>query len=284
MKFAAIKKHAGEFPIRLMCEVLNVKPSSYYAWTRRKPSMWERNRREIGKVIQDIFRNYRGVYGSPRITDTLKDMGSSHSKNYIARVMREHGIRSKTARRYRVTTNSKHEHPVFPNVLRRNFKVSAPDRAWVSDITYVWTDEGWLYLCVFLDLYSRKIVGWSLEKRLTAELVTSALKTAIEQRKPEAGLIVHSDRGIQYASFSYRSLLKMHKFIGSMSRKGDCWDNAVAESFFGTLKREHLKFQRYRTRQEARTDIFDFIEVFYNRERKHSSIGYRTPVEFDLAA
>lgn len=285
MKYAAIRQHVGAYPVTLMCRVLGVKRSGYYAWCKRPESIWSRNRRTLANVIQRIFERKREVYGSPRIRDELRDEGCRHSKNHVAKVMKEAGLVAKAGRqRFKRTTNSEHREPVFPNLLERNFRVASANAAWVSDITYLWTAEGWMYLCVFIDLYSRQVVGWSLRDRLGSELVTEALQMAIGRRQPKAGLIVHSDRGFQYASRTFRKLLAKHSIRGSMSRKGDCWDNAVAESFFGTLKQEHVPKPGFLSKLQARTSVFEYIEVFYNRERKHSTLGNRTPVEFEIAA
>ncbi len=284
MKYSVIRQHATEYPVRLMCSVLEVTPSAYYAWKRRPMSMWERNRSEFGKLVKVVFERNRQVYGSPRMTAELQDIGHRHSKNYIARIMKEQGLQAKTVKRFRRTTNSAHTRRVHPDRLKRNFAISQANTAWVTDITYVWTQEGWLYLCVFLDLYSRKVVGWSLQDEITENLILAAFETALSQRQPAPGLIVHSDRGVQYTGTRYCNLLRARGFLGSMSRKGDCWDNAVAESFFGTLKREHISFQRYSTKSQARSDIFEYIEVFYNRKRKHSTMGNVSPVQFEEAA
>jgi len=284
VKYAVIRQHVGEFPVRLMCRVLEVTPSGYYAWKRRPTSLWERNRRQLGELVKVLFDRNRQVYGSPRLTDELRDAGYRHSKNYVARIMKEQQLEAKTVKRFRRTTDSAHKRRIYPNRLKRDFTVLQPNKAWVSDITYVWTQEGWLYLCVFLDLYSRKVVGWCLKSELTEGLVLDAFEMAIAQREPNPGLIVHSDRGVQYTANKYRKLLIRRGFLGSMSRRGDCWDNAVAESFFGTLKREHIAFRRYATRNTARTDIFEYIEVFYNRQRRHSTNGNVSPVQFELAA
>jgi transposase InsO family protein len=232
-----------------------------------------------------IFAQAREVYGSPRITAELQDVGLQHSKNFVAKVMKEAGIKAKTARRrFKRTTNSEHSEPVFPNVLQRNFRTLAPNSAWVSDVTYIRTKEGWLYLCVFIDLYSRQVVGWSIKDRLCFEIATDALEMAIGQRDPKPGLIIHTDRGVQYAGARYREILRKRQIVGSMSRIGDCWDNAVAESFFGTLKQELVPKKGFSSKLQARNSIFEFIEVFYNRERRHSTLQFKTPVEFEHAA
>jgi len=285
VKYSAVAQQEGAYPVTLMCRVMDIKTCGYYAWKKRSESILARNRRELTEEIKLIFEAKRQVYGSPRITQELKDQGRSHSKNYVAKLMKGAGIVAKVGRRkFKCTTDSQHSEPVFPNIVQRNFHAIAPNTVWVSDITYIWTTEGWMYLCVFIDLFSRRVVGWSLGERISSKLVTTALQMAIIRRKPGAGLIVHSDRGVQYASKRYRKLLGKYLLCGSMSRKGDCWDNAVAESFFGTLKQEHVPKHGYLSKLQARSSVFEYIEVFYNRERKHSTIGNLTPVEFELAA
>jgi transposase InsO family protein len=224
----------------------------------------------------------RYTYGSPRITIELREQGDTCSKNRVARIMRENDIKAKTARKFKVTTNSKHNMPISENLLNQNFSVSTPDRVWVSDITYIRTLEGWLYLSIILDLYSRKIIGWSVSDRITKKVVTDALLKAIWNRKPSKGLIVHSDQGSQYASIEFRNIIKRFGFKQSMSGKGNCYDNAVAESFFHTIKTECVYSEVYKSKSEAKSAIFDYIEIFYNRQRRHSTIGYMSPVDFEI--
>jgi transposase InsO family protein len=281
MKYSFVKSHSSAYGVERMCRLLRVSRSGYYAW-RGRP----KNRRELANEallvdIKTFYKKSRKVYGSPRITDDLREAGIRCGHNRVARLMRLAGIRAKTKRRFKVTTDSKHKFPVSPNLLGRNFTVKAPDRVWVADMTYIWTEEGWLYLAAVLDLYSRGIVGWSMGPRLDAGLAVSALRQAVKRRRPDKGLVFHSDRGVQYASGPMRSELKRHACIQSMSRKGDCWDNAVMESFFHTLKTEHTYFEKYRSRAEARSKLFDYIEVFYNRQRKHSTLGYKSPLAFE---
>lgn len=283
-KYAVIRAHEKDYTIRLMCRVLGVSESAYRWWKRRPESLWERNRKTLGRILKELFVQKRETYGSPRMRAELARQGREHSKNYVAKVMRNEGLKVTLRRRFKVTTNSNHRLPVFPNLLKRDFRTSKPNVAWVSDITYVQTGEGWLYLCTVLDLYSRKIVGWSMSERAGSEGVFSALQMAVTSRCPARGLIIHSDRGIQYASWRYRRFLKRNGFQGSMSRRGDCWDNAAAESLFATLKTELVHRLAFHTRAEARTKIFEFIESFYNRERLHSTLGYKTPVEFEQSA
>ena len=227
------------------------------------------------------FDRNRQVYGSPRLTVELNDSGVSCSENRVARLMRQSGIRAVGKRKYRVTTNSKHNHPVAGNLLNRDFSVDRPNAVWLSDITYVWTSEGWLYFAGVLDLYSRMLVGWSMGPRVTAELTLTALRQALAQRDVTPELMHHSDRGGQYAAGEYQKLLRETEMICSMSRKGDCWDNAPMESFFATLKAELIYRETFRTRQEAQTKIFEYIEVFYNRQRRHSTLGMKSPVDFE---
>ncbi len=222
------------------------------------------------------------TYGSPRVHEDLQEQGIRCGRKRVARLMRENGIRAKQARRFKATTDSDHNDPVAPNLLDREFRVDVPDRVWVADLTYIWTREGWLYLAVILDLFSRRVVGWSMSKRITSQLTLEALSVALWSRKPSPGLLHHSDRGSQYTCGDYRDVLDEHGVLCSMSRKGDCWDNAVAESFFKTLKVERVNDRDYWTREEAQTDIIDYIERFYNRKRRHSYLGYVSPVEYEL--
>ena len=222
------------------------------------------------------------TYGSPRVHEDLQEQGIRCGRKRVARLMRENGIRAKQARRFKATTDSDHNDPVAPNLLDREFHVDVPDRVWVADLTYIWTREGWLYLAVILDLFSRRVVGWSMSKRITSQLTLEALSVALWSRKPSPGLLHHSDRGSQYTCGDYRDVLDEHGVLCSMSRKGDCWDNAVAESFFKTLKVERVNDRDYWTREEAQMDIIDYIERFYNRKRRHSYLGYVSPVEYEL--
>jgi transposase InsO family protein len=231
--------------------------------------------------IRIAYGRNRGVYGSPRITEELRDQGYVCNEKRVARLMRESGIRAKTVRKFKVTTDSKHNLPVAPNLLDRQFTASRPNAVWVSDITYIWTSEGWLYLAGIVDLYSRQVVGWAMSRRIDGQLTLSALRQAIARRHPDRGLLHHSDQGRQYAAGDYRDLLADHGMVASMSRIGDCWDNAVMESFFGTLKTEMVYFEKFSSREEAKTKIFEYIEVFYNRQRRHSTLGQLSPAEFE---
>jgi len=284
VKYGCIERHRGEFSVVLMCRVLEVKRSGYYAWRERAPSARAQKDQRLRIEIRAIHRKTCGRYGSPRIHDELRSRGERVSRKRVARLMQVEGLRGKKKRRFRVTTNSDHACPVAPNLLERKFaveEVPGPDRVWVADITYVPTREGWLYLAVVLDLASRLVVGWSMGETLETRLAKGALEMAIERRRPASGLLHHSDRGVQYASNEYRELLQEQKARVSMSRKGNCWDNAVAESFFATLEIELIADADWQTRNEARSAIFDFLEVWYNRQRRHSSLGYLTPAEFD---
>lgn len=235
------------------------------------------------RVIEDIHKSSRGTYGSPRVLAELKGLGFKCSKQRVERLMKKNGIRAKTRRKFRVTTDSKHKFPVAPNILDRNFTPEASNAVWGGDITYVWTKEGWLFLAVIIDLFSRQVVGWSMDAKMTRELTLNALRMAINRRNPGAGLLHHTDRGSQYASTDYQQMLKAHKMICSMSRKGNCWDNACIESFFHSLKTEMIYWEEFETREEACRKIFEWIEVFYNRKRRHSTLGYLSPVNFEIA-
>jgi transposase InsO family protein len=269
------------FSVLEMCRVLEVSRSGYYRWLKRKPSQREIDNKRLDAEIREIYDGSKGRYGSPKITEELQDRGRRVSKNRVARRMREAGLRSKIRRKYRVTTDSKHHFPVAPNLLERNFTTKAPDKVWVSDITYLATRTGWLYLTVIIDLFSRMVVGWALSSSLSHEMVVTALKRAIRSRRPGEGLIFHSDRGVQYACADFRKELGKHRFVQSMSRKGDCWDNAVAESFFGIMKTELVYHEQYKDHQDTLHSIFEYIEAFYNRERRHSTLGYLCPVEYE---
>lgn len=268
-----------------MCDVLQVSRSGYYSWRSRPKSNQSQKRRLLEVTIRETHRQNRKVYGSPRIHKELECQGIPCSENTVAKVMQEAGIQAKTTKRFTVTTDSNHSDPVAENVLNRGFdRATRPNQIWVSDITYIWTLQGWMYLTCVVDLYSRKVVGWSMSSRMTKEFVMDALQMAMEQRCPEAGLLHHSDRGSQYCSLAYRRLLAANGISCSMSRKGNCWDNAVMESFFATLKKELVHHERYLTREEARQSIFEYIEVFYNRSRRHSALGYISPEQFEQAA
>jgi len=281
VRYRAIHEHDRRYPIRLMCRALAVSPAGYYAWNTRPESVRKTANRALVAKIRVIHQESRETYGSPRIWDALVKRGHAVGAHRVARLMRSEGIRAKTVKKWRATTQSNHRMPVAANTLNRQFTVAQPNQVWAGDITYVWTTEGWLYLAVVLDLYSRFVIGWALEARLTGALTQQALTMAIRHRRPKAGVLHHSDRGSQYAATAYQELLTTHGMAGSMSRRGNCWDNACVESFFGTLKRELIYHRQYRTRDEATQDIFEYIEVFYNRRRRHSTLGYDSPAEFE---
>lgn len=267
----------------VMCLVLQVSRSGYYGWLKRPESNREKEDKELITMIGIIFKEGRGTYGARRIRKKLAMQGRNVSRRRVEKLMALAGLACKTRRKFKVTTDSNHSLPIAPNLLKRQFAVIEPDRYWTGDITYIPTDEGWLYLAIVLDLFSRQIVGWSMSGRMKAELVNDALLMAVWKRKPGKGLIWHTDRGSQYASEAHRKVCKQHRILQSMSRKGDCWDNAVSESFFHTLKTELTHHHRFKTREEAKQAIFEYIEVFYNRVRIHSTNGYMSPVEFETA-
>jgi len=282
MKFQFIKDHSYRFQIRRMCRILEVSASGYYAWLHRPESQRTRENRRLVVEIRAIHKENRGVYGSPRIHAELKEREIHVGENRVARLMRENGIAAKQKKKYKVTTDSNHNQPVAPNILQRDFDAKAPNQKWLADISYIPTREGWLYLAAILDLYSKLIVGWSMSRRMTKKLVLDALQMAVDRRRPGPGLIHHSDQGRQYASKAYRKKLKSHRMICSMSRKGDCWDNSPMESWFHSLKTELVAHNDYLTRIQAKADIFEYIEVFYNRSRKHSALGYMNPAQYEM--
>jgi putative transposase len=267
-----------------MCRTLGVSRSGFYAWRARGESKRTRDDRRLTTLIRIAFEESRRVYGVPRVHQTLLQRGERCGHNRIARLMRAEGLRSKTKRRFRVkTTDSKHGHPIAQDRVKQVFRASAPNQVWVSDITYIPTDEGWLYLASTMDLFSRRIVGWSMSASMHSQLVVDALLMAIGQRAPSAGLIHHSDRGVQYASNEFRAVLETHGLLASMSRTGNCYDNAAKESFFHTLKTELVNHEHYATRDEARASVFHYIEAFYNRCRLHSALDYCSPADFERA-
>lgn len=268
-----------------MCDALNVSRSGFYAWESREESPRKREDREILEGIKEIHEESRDTYGSPRVHAELQRRGRSHGRKRIARLMRQNGIFGKARSRRRVrTTDSNHTDPIAPNLVDRRFGAEAANQLWVADITYIPTGEGWLYLASIIDVFSRKVVGWAMDETMKTELALSALRMALGERKPEAGLVHHSDRGSQYASKEYRDTLQASGIICSMSRKGDCYDNALKESFFHTLKTELIRDSGFKTRASAKTAIFDYIEAFYNRIRLHSALDYRSPAEFETDA
>ena len=269
------------YPLKVICRLLEVSKSGYYDWKRRPKSRRRIDNEVLLIEIRRVFVENDSNFGSPRIWDDLKKTNIPCSENRVARLMREDGLVGIQRRKFKATTNSNHNWPVAPNLLERNFSVDEPNKIWVTDITYVWTWEGWLYLSFVLDLYSRGVVGLAMSERITDDLTQNALNQAIGRRNPQAGLIHHSDRGSQYASGDYQSLLKEHGITPSMSRKGDCWDNAVAESFIHTLKVEKINRYRFKTRSEAKNKIFEYVEMYYNRKRTHSSLGYLSPFDYE---
>lgn len=280
MRFEFIHAESVNFPVRAVCRLLGVSPSGYYAWTKRRPSNRALANQVLTADIRAIHAKSRGTYGSPRVHRELRRTRPM-SKKRVARIMRENGLYGRRPPRFRVTTNSEHDSPVAANVLARNFKATGADRKWVGDITYVWTGQGWLYLAVLIDLYSRRVVGWAVAEHMRTELPLAALKMALGRRRPPAALVHHTDRGSQYASADYRKALHAAGATASMSRTGDCWDNAVAESFFATLKKELIHRYRWLDRRDAHNAIAEYIEVFYNNQRLHSSLGYCSPAEFE---
>ena len=283
MKYAFIEAHRGQHAVATMCRVLGVSSSGYYAWRSRRRFGGKRARADqiLLKAIGEVYQVHRGRYGSRRIWIELRTQGQVCSRRRVARLMRENGLEARRRRRYRITTQSKHRRPVAPNVLERDFTAAAPNQKWVADITYIPTAEGWLYLAAVLDLHSRKVVGWAMEPYLRDELVQQALSMALGRRTFSSSLIHHSDRGSQYASAEYQALLAKNHIQVSMSGKGNCFDNAPMESFFSTLKSELIHHVRFQTRAEARRAIFEFIELYYNCQRRHSALGYLTPQAFE---
>lgn len=281
MRFVFIKEHKREFPTTLLCNVLKVSSSGFYAWLKRPESKRARENEDLVKKVRQIYEAGRKHYGSPRIHDRLRAEGISVGRNRVARLMRQNGISARPKRRFRRTTDSNHDYPIADNILERNFDVDRPDQVWVSDITYLWTLQGWLYLAVVIDLFSRRVVGWSLANHMKTQLVLSALRMALGHRVPESGMVHHSDRGVQYASKEYRKVLKEHGIRCSMSRKGNCWDNAVSESFFATIEKELIDDEVWTSHKQARPAIAEYIEVFYNRQRIHSYLDYQSPVEYE---
>lgn len=282
MRYKFIKAHAQDYPIYLMCRVLEVSVSGYYAWRRRPLSRRAKANQVLVQQIKASHQGSYGTYGSPRVHADLVSQGLHCSRNRVARLMRQHGIRAKQRRRARQTTVRNPADPVAPNLLARQFQAQAPNHKWVADISYVPTQEGDLFLATVMDLYSRKIVGWAMADHLKTELPLAALTMALEQRQPSPGLLHHSDRGSQYTSDLYQAVLHGYDCQSSMSRVGNCLDNAAMESFFGTLKSELTHHRHYRTRAEAQSDIFLYIEGFYNRRRRHSALGYLSPDQFEL--
>jgi putative transposase len=286
VKFAFVRDHRQRWPVGMICRVLKVSRSGFYAWHKRRPCARDRRREQLLRKIRLMHQKNRQLYGSPRVHRALLIDGQTVSRNTVAKLMRSAQIRARSKRRFIPrTTDSRHARPVMENTLARDFTASGPDRKWLADITYVPTGQGWLYLAAVLDCFSRKIVGWSMADHLQTDLTADALQMALLRRCPDGSkLLHHSDRGVQYASDDYQQLLSEHGIEVSMSGRGDCWDNAMMESFFATLKSELVHQQSYATREQARASIFEYIEVFYNRKRLHSSLGYVSPESFEAAA
>ncbi|WP_269078036.1 IS3 family transposase [Alicyclobacillus acidoterrestris] len=281
VRYQFIHRYRSKFPVQKMCKILGVSRSGYYAWLRRPESERSKRRKRITKRVHQIFVKSRRLYGSPKITQVLRQEGERVAQKTVANIMRENGLRSRTVRKYKATTYSNHDYPVQENVLNQTFVAEQPNEVYMADITYIPTDEGWVYLASLEDLYSRKIVGWSAGARMTKELCIKALERAWERQRPTGPMLHHSDRGSQYASHDYQEKLQEYGMVGSMSRKGNCFDNACIESFHSIIKRELVYLEKFKTREQAIQRIFEYIEVWYNRERIHSSIGYLTPVEYE---
>lgn len=284
MKFEFMASSDGyEYTIEFLCEYLDVSKSGYYKWRKSRPIRQAKIQRdyELTRKIEAVHLGSKNVYGSPSIHGILKGIEPNLSRRKVERLMKENGIRSKTKKKFKVTTDSKHKLKISPNHLMQDFTAYFPNQIWTSDITYIPTKEGWMYLCTVLDAFSRKIIGWTLEDNMRADMVKRAFDRAFASRQVSDHLIVHSDRGVQYASKLVRDLFATKKVIQSMSRKGNCWDNAISESFFSRFKVEHMFWENYKTRAEARGKIFEWIEIQYNRKRVHSSLGYVTPTQFE---
>ena len=281
MRFAFIEAEKALYPVLVLCRVMQVGRSGFYAWLRRAPSARTQADAVLQSKIDRAFRGSRGTYGSPRIRAQLNAEGVKVSKRRVARLMRRRGLCGLRKARFTRTTDSRHKLPIAPNLLARNFTATAPNAVWVTDVTFIWTLQGWLYLAALLDLYSRRVVGWAMSAHNDQALVLKALNMALCRRRPPQGLIHHSDRGSVYCGTAYLAMLKAHGIKPSMSRKGDCWDNAVAESFFGTLKQELLFRRQLEPRRTAQTAIFEFLEAYYNRKRRHSTLGFLSPVDFE---
>ncbi len=281
MKYQFIAEHRWEYPITTMCRVLEVSASGYYAWRKREPSQHARSDAELAEQVKAAFQANRGRYGSPRVHAELRAQGVCCARKRVARLMREQALFAKRPRHRTITTHCQPEAQVAPNLLQRDFSADQPDTKWVADTTYIWTAEGWLFLAVVLDLFSRMVVGWSMAAIQDASLVVQALRMAVVRRRPQAGLLHHTDRGSTYTSQEYQALLQQEGMIASMSRTADCYDNAAVESFFHSFKGECIDGEYLQTRAQARSMTFEFIECFYNRTRRHSTLHYMSPLEFE---
>ena len=281
MRYAFIRDRANDYPVNMLCRLLGVQRSCYYEWRDRPGKVIAPEALALRRRMKALFAASRGSLGSRMMMKNLRQEGFEIGRYKTRRLMKQLRLRVKQKRKYKVTTDSKHSFPVAENVLNREFSPSAPDQVWGTDITYLWTQQGWIYLAVVIDLYSRRVVGWSIDRRIKKALVIRALMMAVNLRKPPPGLICHSDRGSQYASRDYQKLLRQHGLICSMSRKGNCWDNAPVERFFSSLKREWTGDRWYRTRQEAIADVREYVAVYYNSKRLHSTLGYTTPLNYE---
>ena len=281
MRYRCIDRRRSQYPVNMMCRVLRVSRSGYYAWRVRPESERAQRDRELTRVIRRVHAESKQVYGRPKVTAELKAEGYRCGQRKVGRLMRLAGLRGCPKRRFKITTQRNPCHPVAANLLQQDFTAEAPNQRWASDITFISTHQGWLYLAVIMDLYSRRIVGWSMSRHINRHLVIDALSMAIDSRRPDGALIHHSDRGAQYTSDDFRDALVKHGIQCSMSARGNCYDNAVVESFFGVLKRERVNRVRYRTRDEARADVFEYIECFYNRKRRHGYLGNISPAAFE---
>ena len=281
MRYAFIKAHEPRYPVRRMCHVMAVHPSGYYAWRQQPVTVKHQEDQRLTGLIKQFWLESGGVYGYRKITDDLHDLGERCGKNRIYRLMHSAGLRSQTGYHRRPGKRYGRPSVIAPNHVQQQFDVIEPNKVWVTDITYIRTHEGWLYLAVVLDLFSRQVIGWSMRQRIDRELALNALLMAVWRRQPEQEVIVHSDQGSQFSSYDWRDFLKAHNLVGSMSRRGNCYDNAVVESFFQLLKRERIKRRIYATREEAKTDVFDYIEMFYNTKRRHGYNNRLSPVEFE---
>jgi len=282
VKYAFITQHKKTWAIDPMCRVLGVRRQGYYRYaSRTKIQAHDATHQAQLGLVRELAHASGDSYGSRRMSAALSVLSEPVGRDKARSLMKQAKVAVRQRKKYKATTNSNHKQPIYSNVLNRDFTTDRPDQAYVGDITYLWTQEGWLYLAVVIDLYSRKVVGWSMSSRMATSLVCDALTMAIWQRRPKAGLIVHSDRGSQYASDRYRQLLASNDFVGSMSRKGNCWDNAVAESFFGSLKQERVQWRHYQTRYEAQQDVLNYLTLFYNDDRLHSTLGYQSPNQFE---
>jgi putative transposase len=275
-----IKEHSSVFPVEKMCQILEISRSGYYGWSDRPPSKRELENRKILKIARKSHEENHGIYGLNKILADVREQYPQCSRNRLYRLQKENKLYSNRKRKFKATTNSKHKLPVAENLLKQNFHTDKPLSVWVTDLSYIYTDEGWLYLATVKDIYTKEITGWATANHMKTELCLKALKNAVKRYRPPKGIIHHSDRGVQYCSKEYQSLLKKTKMVCSMSRKGNCYDNACAETFFSSIKCEMIYQKKYKTREEARKDIFWYIEVFYNRRRRHQALGYLTPAEF----